>query len=365
MDIKNIAESFGIISENLSYTECTRGHINSTFFVNADPNAKEPEYVFQKINTSIFKNPNELMSNIFNVTSHIRSKLVSEGKDASRGVLNFIKTVNGDLYYRDGDGSCWRAYRYVGKALSLDLADTTDLFAEAGYAFGHFQKQLADFDASKLYETIPNFHNTVSRLNDLKKAVTDDVAGRKKAAENEIKFVLDRADKCSYIIDGIKDGRFPLRVTHNDTKLNNVLLDESTGNGLCVVDLDTVMPGSMLYDFGDSIRFGASSAAEDEIDLSKVYVRLDMFEAYTEGFIKGLDGAVTDDEIAAFPISAYIITLEIGIRFLTDYLNGDTYFRIHRPEHNLDRARNQFKLVSDMETKMNEMERIVAKYIKK
>ncbi len=364
MDIKNLLEGFGIKAENVTYTECKRGHINSTFFVNTDQKNEEPEYVFQRINTSIFKNPDQLMSNIFNVTSHIRNKLLAEGKDADRGVLNFIKTVDGKYCYVDDEGGYWRAYHYVGKALSLDLADTTDLFAQSGFAFGHFQNQLADFDASKLYETIPNFHNTVSRLKDLKDAIAKNAANRKDLAQKEIDFVLAREDKCSYIVNGIKDGKYPLRVTHNDTKLNNVLLDAATGEGLCVVDLDTVMPGSMLYDFGDSIRFGASSAAEDETDLSKVYVRLDMFEAYTEGFIKGLDGAVTNDEIAAFPISAYIITLEIGIRFLTDYLNGDTYFRIHRPDHNLERARNQFKLVSDMETKMDEMNKIVAKYIK-
>lgn len=364
MDIKKIAEGFGIKADTLTYTECKRGHINSTFFINTNSENKEPEYVFQRINTSIFKNPDQLMSNIFNVTSHIRNKLVAEGKDADRGVLNFIKTVDGKYCYVDDEGGYWRAYHFVGKALSLDLSDTTELFAQAGFAFGHFQNQLADFDASKLYETIPNFHNTVSRLNDLKEAISKNIAGRKDVAQKEIDFVLAREDKCSYIVNGIKEGKYPLRVTHNDTKLNNVLLDEATGDGLCVVDLDTVMPGSMLYDFGDSIRFGASSAAEDETDLSKVFVRLDMFEAYTEGFIKGLDGAVTNDEIAAFPLSAYIITLEIGIRFLTDYLNGDTYFRIHRPDHNLDRARNQFKLVADMETKMDEMNKIVAKYIK-
>lgn len=364
MDIKKIAEGFGIKADTLTYTECKRGHINSTFFINTNAENTEPEYVFQKINTSIFKNPDQLMSNIFNVTSHIRNKLIAEGKDANRCVLNFIKTVDGKRCYVDDDGSHWRAYHFVGKALSLDLADTTDLFAQSGFAFGHFQNQLADFDASKLYETIPNFHNTVSRLNDLKEAIAKNLASRKDIAQKEIDFVLTREDKCSYIVDGIKEGKYPLRVTHNDTKLNNVLLDKATGDGLCVVDLDTVMPGSMLYDFGDSIRFGASSAAEDETDLSKVFVRLDMFEAYTEGFIKGLDGAVTNEEIAAFPLSAYIITLETGIRFLTDYLNGDTYFRIHRPDHNLDRARNQFKLVADMETKMDEMNKIVAKYIK-
>ena len=364
MDFKKIAEGFGIKTDSLMYTECQKGHVNSTFFVNTDGGDSEPKYVFQRINTSVFKNPDQLMSNIFNVTSHIRSKLLAEGKDEKRGVLNFIKTPDGKYYHVDDEGNHWRAYHYIRKSLSLNISDSTELFAQSGFAFGHFQNQLADFDASKLYETIPNFHNTVSRLNDLKKAINNNLADRKDIAEKEIGFVLARENKCSYIVDGIKNGKYPLRVTHNDTKLNNVLFDKETGEGLCVVDLDTVMPGSMLYDFGDSIRFGASSAVEDETDLSKVYIRLDMFEAYTDGFIKGLDGAITDEEIKAFPISAYIITLETGLRFLTDYLNGDTYFRIHRPDHNLDRARNQFKLVADMETKMDEMNKIVAKYIK-
>ncbi len=361
MNIKKIAESFGIESENITYTECTTGHINSTYFVKVC-DASDEEYVFQKVNTSIFKKPDELMSNIFKVTEHIKKKLDEEHEVLSR-TLDFLKTVNGDYGYTDEENAYWRVYRFVNNAYPLDVADRPEIFESSGYAFGNFQRLLSDFDASLLYETIPNFHNTASRLNDFKTALSNNLAGRKDSIPDDIAFVLNREDKCSYITDGIKSGKFPLRVTHNDTKLNNLLWDDATGGCVCVIDLDTVMPGSVLYDFGDSIRFGASSAAEDETDLSKVYVCLDKFEAYVKGFISGTKGALTKDELIAFPMGAYIITLETGIRFLTDYLNGDTYFRIHYPSHNLDRARNQFKLVKSMEEKMDEMNKIIQKYV--
>ena len=362
MNIEKIAENFGIKSQNLTCNECTTGHINSTFFIKPDDGSSD-EYVFQKVNTSIFKKPDELMSNVFKVTEHIKKK-IHEEHDVISQTLDFIKTVNGDYGYVDDEGEYWRAYRFVNNAHSLNAANSTELLESSGYAFGNFQRQLSDFDASELYETIPNFHNTVSRLNDLKTAIASDLAGRKKDISDDISFVLDREDKCSYIVDGISAGKFPLRVTHNDTKLNNLLWDDVTEKCVCVIDLDTVMPGSVLYDFGDAIRFGASSAAEDETDLSKVYMCLDKFEAYVRGFISGTRGALTENELLAFPMGAYIITLEIGIRFLTDYLNGDTYFRIHYPTQNLDRAKNQFKLVKSMEEQMDEMNRIMQKYVK-
>jgi Ser/Thr protein kinase RdoA (MazF antagonist) len=242
-------------------------------------------------------------------------------------------------------------------------ADSPELMERVGKAFGHFQMQLADFDASVLHETIPNFHNTVSRFAGFEKAVADDLAGRAAGIKEDIDFILSRKDKCSFIMDGIADGRFPLRVTHNDTKLNNIMMDPETGEGRCVIDLDTVMPGSVLADFGDAIRFGASSAAEDEKDLERVYMKLDMFEGFAKGFVSGLEGSLTENEVRALPMGAFMLTFEQSMRFLGDYLNGDTYFRTHYPEHNLDRARNQMKLVADMESKMDEMNRIIEKYI--
>ena len=222
---------------------------------------------------------------------------------------------------------------------------------------------MADYPVEHLHETIPNFHNTVSRFADFRAAVEENRSGRADRAGEEIAFAMAREEKCSFIMDGIATGKFPLRVTHNDTKLNNVMLDDKTGEGVCVIDLDTVMPGSVLYDFGDAIRFGASNAAEDEADLDKVYIRPDLFEAFTTGFIDGLGGALSAEELRALPMGAWMMTFEVGIRFLGDYLNGDVYFRTHYPEHNLVRARNQFKLVADIEAKMDELLKIVEVYI--
>lgn len=361
-EIKALIQHFRIEGVPTEYTEIHSGHINRTYLVCVEDSGKPSKYLLQMINTSIFKKPDELMENIIRVTEHIAKKAAEKGLDPSRRTLHFLKTIDGKWMYTAPDGLVWRCYHYID-ALSLQQVESAEMFERVGRAFGDFQHQLSDFDASLLHETIPNFHNTVSRYQDFLTALKNDAAGRAQSIPEDIRFVTDRADKCSYIMDGIASGRFPLRVTHNDTKLNNILVDEATGEGICVIDLDTVMPGSVLGDFGDSIRFGASSAAEDETDLDKVYVRLDMFEAYTKGFLDGLDHSLTEEEVRAFPMGAYMLTLETGIRFLTDYLNGDTYFRIAYPQHNLDRARNQFKLVSDMEEKMDEMNRIVSKYI--
>lgn len=358
--ILQIAKKFNITTEPLTFRECTDGHINGTYFI-YDENGKR--YVLQRINTSVFKNPDILMENIFGVTSHIRGKLNASGGDARRGTLNFLTTVEGAKYFRDEDGSCWRLYDYIGGVVSYQSADSPKLFERVGRAFGHFQMQLADYDTSKLEETIPDFHNTPVRFNTFCEAVRNDAASRAREVPDDIQFVLERKTICSYITDRINAGILPLRVTHNDTKLNNILMDKATGTPVCVIDLDTVMPGSVLFDFGDAIRFGASSAAEDETDLTRVFMREDMFEAFARGFIGGLDGSLTDAEILDLPMGAMIITLETGIRFLTDYLNGDTYFRIHYPKQNLDRARNQFALVRDMEKKMRDMLLTVKKYI--
>jgi hypothetical protein len=359
-EIFDIAKKFNLASEPIAMQECKIGHINSTYFIDCENGEK---FVLQHINTNIFKNPDILMDNIVGVTSHIRKKLEEEGKDPLRGTLKFYCSETGLYYYKDEEGRCWRLYKYVDEVDCFQTADSPELLERVGKAFGHFQMQLADFDASVLYESIPNFHNTVSRFADFEKALSDDLAGRAAGIKDDIKFILDRKDKCSFIMDGIADGRFPLRVTHNDTKLNNIMMDPETGEGRCVIDLDTVMPGSVLADFGDAIRFGASSAAEDETDLDKVYVRLDMFEGFAKGFVEGLEGSLTETEVRALPMGAFMLTFEQSIRFLGDYLNGDTYFRTHYPEHNLDRARNQMKLVADLESKMDEMNRIIEKYI--
>ena len=359
-EILDIASEFRFASAPVSYHECTEGHINGTYFIDTEGCER---YVLQRINTSVFKDPDGLMKNVIGVTGHIRRKLEAEGGDVSRGTLNFILTKDGKEYYTDPESGCWRAYVYVGGVMSLQSAASPELFEQVGHAFGHFQMQLADYDASGLCETIPNFHNTPSRYADFEEALSRNAAGRAASAEAEIEFVRAHREVCSYITDRIASGAVPLRVTHNDTKLNNILIDQETGKPMCVIDLDTVMPGSVLFDFGDAIRFGASSAAEDETDLSRVYMREDMFEAFARGFVSGLEGSLSDTETEELPMGALIITLETGIRFLTDYLNGDTYFRIHYPQHNIDRARNQFALVADMEKKLPKMFATVRKYL--
>ena len=362
-EIKSVISKFDYIGEPVRVKDCNNGHINGTYFVDcADADGNKQRYVLQSINTTAFKNPDRVMENIVNITSHIREKLAAEGKDYSQRVVNIVFTKDGHYSYTDENGNYWRSYIFV-EGDCYQFADSPETAEKVGKAFGRFQMQLSDFDASRLYETIPNFHNTVSRLADLEKAIFNDATGRAAGVKKDIELILDRKETASFIVDGISEGRFPLRVTHNDTKLNNIMMDPVTGEGRCVIDLDTVMPGSVLADFGDAIRFCASNAAEDETDLDKVYLRLDIFEGFTKGFIEGLEGSLTKDEILAFPMGAYILTYEQAIRFLGDYLGGDIYFRTNYPEHNLDRARNQMKLLTDIESKMDEMNRIIKKYI--
>lgn len=350
------AHFFG--GKDFTLEENRSGHINSTYFVNSE----DGRFVLQKINKNVFTRPEEVMANIAAVTSHIRKKLIEEGKDPDRGVLSFLDSDTGKNFYTDDEGEYWRAYRYID-GVCLNTCDSLGVFAKAGVAFGEFQSYLADFDAGSLFETIKDFHNTEKRYEDLMKAASEDVAGRAASVESELHFAYTREEHsyCIFIPRGIAYGDFRLRVTHNDTKLNNVILDRETGEGLCVIDLDTVMPGSLLYDFGDAVRFGASSAKEDEADLRKVRFLPEMFAAFAEGYVKGLHGAATRTEILAFPQAAAILTFETGIRFLTDYLSGDTYFRTEYPEHNLVRARNQFKLVESIEEQEDMLDIMVRK----
>ncbi len=362
-DVIRSAEHFDICGEVIGIEECYNGHINRTYFLTCKNGEGTKRYVMQPVNTDIFKNPDEVMENIVNVTEHIRDGYVAKGIDPDRRALNVIWTKSGKWGHVDRRGIYWRTYDFVEDSDCYMQVESAEMFKKVGYAFGQFQRQLADFDASVLHESIPNFHNTEWRYSNLKKAIAENKSGRAHLIQSDIRFALDRKDITSFINSGIADGSLQLRVTHNDTKLNNIMMDRATGEGICVIDLDTVMPGSVLADFGDSIRFGASSAAEDEIDLDKVYCRLDMFEAYAKGFIEGLEGSLSESEIRALPMGALILTYETGIRFLSDYLDGDVYFRTTYPNHNLDRARNQFKLVADMEAKMDEMNKIVEKCI--
>ena len=354
--LNNVFNCFETSASAERFEHCTIGHINTTYFVWCGGDFK---YVLQRINTNIFKNPDELIENILNVTDFIRDKIISEGGDPKREVLHLIPLRNGGFIHRDTEGGVWRLYDAISNAVTYQSADIPGLFYSSAVAFGRFQRQLSDFPAEKLHETILNFHNTVSRFHDFEEAVSKDVAKRASSVVDDISFVKEHKMLCSYITDRIKSGEYPLRVTHNDTKLNNVMIDNDTHKALCVIDLDTVMPGSVLYDFGDSIRFGASSATEDEHDLDKVYLKLDLFDEYLEGFLAGLDNSLTASEIAGLPYGAIVITFETGIRFLTDYLNGDTYFATHYEGQNLYRARTQFKLVSDMLHKLPDMMQII------
>ena len=356
MDILKIASEFDIPSVPVNFSECCIGHINSTFFIECSDGVR---YVLQKINTSIFKDPDVLMNNIFAVTSFIRQKLKRCGADYSRGTLHFFRTKAGDTYFRADDGMVWRLYRCIEGVTTLQFCDSPEVFGKVGSAFGTFQRRLSDFDASVLQETIPDFHNTAKRYKTFLASLAKDASGRAFNAGPEIDFVKRREHICSFIVDGIAAGRLPLRVTHNDTKLNNLLLDENTLEPVCVIDLDTVMPGSVLYDFGDAIRSGAAMQPEDSSDYAACGVNVDMFAAFAKGFISGLDGSLKDYEIRQFPVGAQIITFETGMRFLTDYLDGDVYFRTQYADHNLVRARNQFAMVADIERKMPQLNAII------
>lgn len=347
----------GVLSEKCSYGS---GHINDTYRLCCKrPDQKETYFILQRINHDIFKNPRQLMENVVHVTEYLRRIIIAQGGDPDRETLNVVKTRDGADYYRDSDGNYWRVFPFIERSLCLDQVETKEDFYDSAVAFGNFQKMLADFPVETLYETILNFHNTPVRFQDFKKAVQEGDRKRVELAEKEIAFALAREQDTSVLTDLLAEGKLPLRVTHNDTKLNNILFDADTREALCIIDLDTIMPGLSLYDFGDSIRFGASTGAEDETDLDKVTLDLDLFEAFTRGYLKGCAGSLTETEIKMLPMGAKLMTYECGIRFLGDFLTGDHYFRIHRENHNLDRARTQFKLVADMEAKWKEMEAIV------
>ena len=342
-----------------------QGHINDTFVVHTQPeDLCCRRFILQRMSPAAFKRPDQLMENIIGVTDYLGREIEKSGGDRSREALQVVRPRSGEPYFTDSQGGAWRLYPFVERTVCYQSAETPELFAASGRAFGRFQKLLRDYPADTLYETIPNFHNTEDRLAKFKAAVSADKLGRAAECRSEIQFVLDREADCSVALSAMREGRLPLRVTHNDTKLNNVLMDEKTGEGVCIIDLDTVMPGLVIYDFGDSIRFGANHCAEDETDLTKVNLDVELFAIYTDAFLSQAGDALSDEEIAYLPWGAKLMTLECGIRFLTDYLVGDEYFHIAREKHNRARCRTQFKLVADMEELWAELEAIVAKYRK-
>lgn len=345
-------------------SECRRygnGHINDTFLLCTKDGEQSHQYILQRMNTHVFQNPRGLMQNISGVTAYLRDQIVRTGGDARRETLTLIKTKSGEDYYVDSLGSWWRMFLFITDAVGYDTVKNVEEFYQSAKAFGHFQRLLDSYPVSLLTETIPDFHNTPKRFEAFCKAVESDACGRAESVGSEIAFVMDRKSELSIVMDQLASGLIPRRVTHNDTKLNNVLIDVRSGQAVCIIDLDTVMPGTAVFDFGDSIRFGANTAEEDERDLSRVSLSLPLYEAYTKGFLEGCAGSLTEAEIRLLPWGAKLMTLECGMRFLTDYLEGDRYFRIHRPNHNLDRARTQFALAEDMERKWDEMRRLAGK----
>ena len=348
MDIQKAAYAFLMDGEPISCARFGSGHINNTYMVTTSTGHS---YVLQHINKNVFKNPPQLMENANGVTSFIRNK--------GGFALNFLTTAEGSPCYCDDQGEYWRSYEYVG-GLCLDAAETADDFYQSGLAFGQFQDLLSDYPAHTLHETIPNFHNTPDRFRQLKQAIEENRSGRLDSCREEVEFYLSHEALGGRLQSMLEEGKLPLRVTHNDTKLNNVLLDPHTRAPLCVLDLDTVMPGLAAYDFGDSIRFGAATAAEDEPDAAKMHLDIQLFEAFTRGFLTGAP-SLTEEEVNTLPLGAFTMTLECGSRFLADYLNGDVYFRTTYPEHNLVRCRTQMAMCADMLSRWEEMDAVIAK----
>jgi Ser/Thr protein kinase RdoA (MazF antagonist) len=356
--ILSVLDYFGITDAVEKMDPVENGHINHTFLVEAGGK----KYIVQQINSYVFTRPQDIMENIEHVTAHIRKKLVKEGRDPQRGALSNLHNEKGCNYYLDEEQGFWRICPYIERTRTYEQVENLDMLYNAGYAFGQFQRMLSDYPMVQLHETIVDFHNTKKRMNDFFTVVAADCCGRAASVQEDIDFFVARREKAGAFTDMLEKGELPLRVTHNDTKYNNILIDSQNFEAVCVIDLDTVMPGLSMYDFGDAIRFAANTALEDETDLSRVGINMEYFEAFTKGFMSACQGAFTENEIANMAQGAIDITIELASRFLADHINGDKYFQIHRPNHNLERARNQMKLVTEMEKRLPEMNAIVRKY---
>jgi Ser/Thr protein kinase RdoA (MazF antagonist) len=357
--VRQVVADFQVWGDFVDAQPYGSGHINDTYQVTVSLAGAPVHYLLQRINHAIFKQPDRVMENILRVTEHLRGKLAVAGDpDASRKTLTVLPARDGVPYVRDGEGNWWRLYLFIEGAKTVDIIENERQAFEAAKAFARFQNQLADLPAPRLHETIPAFHNTLSRLTALDAALEADVRGRKAEVAAELGFVDARREQCGRLLVRHERGEIPERITHNDTKINNVMLDDATGECVCVIDLDTVMPGLALYDFGDMIRSATAAAREDERDLSKVGSRINMFEALARGYLSEA-AFLLPAEIEELVFSGRLITLTIGIRFLTDYLAGDVYFRTHRPGQNLDRCRTQLQMVRSMEAQSAAMEAIV------
>ncbi len=359
-NFKEIVSNFQIKESFIKAEPYGEGHINQTFLVTCDDNGKEKLYILQKINNNLFKDVDKLMNNIVLVTEFNREKINARGGNPDRESLSLVFALDGKPYYYDEQSKGYfRVYKFITDAIAFQRADTPELFYQSAVAFGEFANLLAEFDATELFEVLPDFHNTVKRFSNFEKALKENKSKRADLAKPEIEFYLSRKDYCSKIVSLLESGKMPTKVTHNDTKLNNVMLDAKTVLPVAVIDLDTIMPGSICYDFGDSIRFGCNPCSEDEPDLTKVNFDLELFRAYTKGYLSALKDSITDIEKENLTWGAILMTYECGMRFLTDYLDGDVYFKTHDAEQNLRRCRTQMKLVLDMEKLLPEMTKIV------
>ncbi len=360
VDLRAVAAAFhlhGRFAEGAPYGS---GHINDTFAITMDQAGRPVRYILQRINARIFKNVPALMENIQRVTDHAARAAAGRGSGDSRTALTLVPARDGAPWHRDAQGGCWRCYLFIEQARTYDVVESPRHAYEAARAFGAFQHLLVDLPGARLHETIQGFHDTRSRLANFQRAVAADCAGRVHEVQAEIDFALSRAPLAGVLLDLLARGEVPERVTHNDTKFNNVMLDERTGSAVCVIDLDTVMPGLALYDFGDMVRSATNAAAEDERDVAKVAMRMDIFEGLVNGYLSSAGAFLNEAERAHLVFSGKLITYEIGLRFLTDHLEGDVYFNTKRPGHNLDRARTQFALVRSIEQQEAAMQQLVA-----
>lgn len=362
MEFSDILSNFAINGEFISCEPYGSGLINRTYVAVYNEGGRRVRYIVQRINTNLFKNVDGLMNNIKLVTEFNRAEIMKRGGDPDRESLTLVPTKNGGTYFRMEEGDCYRVYVFIENAKGYDVVEKPEHFYESAVAFGKFAMLLDRFDSSKLFEVLPDFHNTVKRFDNFKKSLEADKFNRAKDVKKEIGFALEREKITHTIVDLLASGKMPSRVTHNDTKLNNVLIDTRTDKAVSVIDLDTMMPGSICYDFGDSIRFGCNPCLEDTPETEKVIFNMPLFETYTKGYLSVFGDTITDIERKNLPMGAILMTYECGIRFLTDYLDGDVYFRKTREGQNIDRTRTQFKLVSDMEKRYDEMLSAVEKY---
>jgi Putative homoserine kinase type II (protein kinase fold) len=354
---EKVLSQFGINPDS-QVTVFHGGHINDSFLVQDS----KKSYMIQAINKFVFPSPENIMENMLGITEFLRKKIKECGGNSRRETLRVIKTIDGNILHIDENGDYWRCVPFIDNTTAYEFVTGLPMLESAGSAFGNFLNMLSDYPAETLHEIIKDFHNTPARYEQLMDAIKKDSEGRVCDVSEEIEFAMSRKDDCAHLITLYEEHKIPLRVTHNDTKMSNILFDNDTHQPICIIDLDTVMPGFSAFDFGDSIRAGATTAAEDEADLSKVHFNIDAFEAFAKGYLGEAGKALTEEEVHSLSYGAKLITLEVGMRFLADYLNGNVYFRTEYPEHNLVRARNQFKLVSEMETQMKQMDEIVCKY---